>query len=48
MLYIGGVGQSVGGNADNVMVDDVRGRTKPCSCDGEDSRGRVHTRSLPS
>ena len=41
MLCFGGVGRSVGGNADKVMVDDVR-RRRPCRCDGEDS-GREDT-----
>ena len=38
MLWFGGVGQSVGGTADNVMVNDAKGRKEPRSCDGEESR----------
>jgi len=42
MLCFGGVGQSVGGNADKVMVDDVR----PCHCDMVYARERVDVRVL--
>ena len=42
MLLFGGVGQSVGGNADKVMVDDVR----PCRCGGVCTKRRGDIRVL--
>ena len=45
-MCCGGVGQSVGVNADNVKVDDARGPTEARSRDGEDSRKTGYIRVL--